>query len=182
MASLELIDQLLGNRETRIARDLKLNLKNLVAKSALSAIEAGILLRGLAATFELEPLKEIGGLLIGESGETLSEEQLQEVTESAGIMGMLNIYYRFRHFMNDGHEPNPVYQNTGLRMTALANPSLGKARFELLAFAHSVANGCQMCVTSHEKSLLELGVSPEKIHDTARLTAVVKGISTLLQN
>lgn len=178
MTSLEFIDQLFANHDTKVARDLKLNLKNLVSKSTLTAAESALLLKGLAGSTGFRPLSEIGDLLIAESGESFSPEQLQEARESAAIMGMLNVYYRFRHFM-DEHGENSHYSTTGLRMMSLSAPALGKARFELLAFAHSVVNGCQKCVTSHEKSLVELGTAPDKIHDTARLAAVCSGLKLL---
>jgi alkyl hydroperoxide reductase subunit D len=176
--ALESIDTLLDKHDSKIARDLKLNLKNLLSKSSLSVAEAALLVRATARTLQHLGLAEIGAQLIQESGETLTAEQLQEVDESAAIMGMLNGYYRFRHFMEaDGSKQS--YQVTGLRMQSLATPALGKARFELLAFAHSVINGCEKCVTSHERSLVELGVGQEKVHDAARLAAVCMGISKL---
>lgn len=181
MTTLEQIDRLFENHETKIAKDLKLNFKNLVSKSTLSPAETGLLLKGLARTTGNGTLAELGSSLLTESGENLSLEQLTEAEESAAIMGMLNVYYRFRHFMEeDGKEEKEAYKATALRMSALAAPALGKERFELLAFAHSVVNGCQKCVTSHEKSLLELGVSTEKIHDTARLAAVTTGLTKLI--
>jgi alkyl hydroperoxide reductase subunit D len=88
---------------------------------------------------------------------------------------MLNVYYRFRYMV--GNEED--YRAAGLRMTALARPVLGKERFEMLAFAVSVLNGCQSCIRSHEKVLRDAGVSTDKVHDLARLAAVVKGLHTL---
>ena len=90
-------------------------------------------------------------------------------------MGMLNTYYRFRHFLGSPEE----YRVAGLRMTALAKPLLGKQRFEMLAFAVSVINGCESCVRAHEKALRDGGVLPEKVHDLAKLSAVLKGLRTL---
>jgi lipoyl-dependent peroxiredoxin subunit D len=64
-------------------------------------------------------------------------------------------------------------------MTALARPAMGSQNFELLALAVSVVNGCETCVTSHERVLRDGGVSPAKIHDAVRLTAAIKGLSAL---
>jgi alkyl hydroperoxide reductase subunit D len=177
--ALESIDGLLDKHDSKIARDLKLNLKNLITKSALTMAEAGILVRGVARTLHHPGLSEIGLQLITDSNETLSAEQYQEIEESAAIMGMLNVYYRFRHFMESQETQHQAYQNAGLRMQSLAAPALGKERFELLAFAHSVINGCEKCVTSHERSLVELGTAQDKIHDAARVAAVCTGISRL---
>jgi alkyl hydroperoxide reductase subunit D len=49
----------------------------------------------------------------------------------------------------------------------------------MLAFAVSVLNGCQSCICSHEQVLKENGVTSDKIHDLAKLAAVVKGIKGL---
>ena len=99
-------------------------------------------------------------------------EQIQEAAESAAIMGMLNTYYRFRYMVDKDDD----YRAAGLRMTSLARPALGKESFEMLALAVSIVNGCQSCVRSHEQVLRDAGISPDKIHDLARMAAVVKGI------
>lgn len=62
---------------------------------------------------------------------------------------------------------------------ALAKPALGKAKFEMLAFAVTVINGCESCVKSHEDALRKHEVSVDKIHDLARMAAVVRGIQAL---
>src|SRR5256885_684523 len=80
---------------------------------------------------------------------------LEEASDSAAIMGMLNVYYRFRHMV----AKNDDYRTVGLRMTALAKPLLGKERFEMLAFAVSVLNGCESCIRSHEEVLRQASVS-----------------------
>ncbi|MGH9857599.1 MAG: carboxymuconolactone decarboxylase family protein, partial [Acidobacteriota bacterium] len=53
-------------------------------------------------------------------------------------------------------------------MAALARPVLGKERFEMLAFALSVLNGCESCIRSHEQVLRNAGLA-DKLHDLARL-------------
>jgi len=75
--------------------------------------------------------------------------------------------------------PIEDYRIAGLRMTSLARPSLGKERFEMLAFAVSVLNGCESCIRSHEEVLRNAGLSADKIHDLARLASVVKALRTL---
>jgi lipoyl-dependent peroxiredoxin subunit D len=105
-----------------------------------------------------------------------------EAEESAALVGMLNSYYKFRGFVTKS-EPEVAdenYHHAGLRMTALARPAMGKENFELLALVVSVVNGCETCVTSHEKVLRESGVSPDKIHDAVRLASTIKGLSKLL--
>jgi alkyl hydroperoxide reductase subunit D len=107
--------------------------------------------------------------------------QILEAEEAAAMMGLLNSYYKFRGFISKA-EPQLVtdnYNQAGLRMTALARPAMGRENFELLALAVSVVNGCETCVTSHERVLRESGVLPTKIHDAVRLAASIKGLSQL---
>jgi lipoyl-dependent peroxiredoxin subunit D len=65
-------------------------------------------------------------------------------------------------------------------MSIMANPVLGKEFFELVSLAVSALNGCELCVTSHEKTLVGHGSSKQKIHDAIRLTAVIKSLAVLL--
>jgi alkyl hydroperoxide reductase subunit D len=170
---LEPIDALFERYTGVIARDLKLNFFRLLQDGALSPEEALIATLAVAISLAHEELAAYARRQLSEAG--LQDDQIQEAAHSAAIMGMLNTYYRFRHFVGSPEE----YRTAGLRMTALARPALGKERFEMLAFAVSVINGCESCVRSHEKSLRDAGTPPEKIHDLAKLAAVAKGLSTL---
>ncbi len=174
------VESLFAGKETAVARDLKLNLKKLLGEASLSVEESHLALLALARSLGDDRLVAIAqeGLV----GRDLSPEHLQEAEESAAIMGMLNVYYRFKHFLTDAQGAEAVqtnYRVAGLRMNALAKPALGKERFEMLAFAVSVLNGCSQCVTSHEQALLKLGLPFDKIHDLARLAAVAKGVNAL---
>lgn len=168
------LDTVLPQSETAIARDLRLNLKRILEEGALDRDEALLALLAVATSLQEERLSAYARRQLQELD--VSAEQIQEAAESAAIMGMLNVYYRFRYMLGNEDE----YRAAGLRMTALARPVLGKERFEMLAFAVSVLNGCQSCVRSHEKVLRDAGVTAEKVHDLARLAAVVKGLNTLL--
>lgn len=175
------VDALFQGRDSTIAKDLKLNMKHLLGESALTPTEAGPALLATATSLGYKALIEAGMSLSKASG--LSDDEVREAGEAAAIMGMLNIYYRFRHMVEAEQGKDAVqarYRSTGLRMNGLAKPALGKERFEMLAFAVSVLNGCEMCINSHERELLKLGTSAEKLHDLARLAAVVKGAGTLL--
>lgn len=169
----EAIDALLESRSTAIARDLKLNLKRILEESTLTPSEALLTLLATATSVEHHQLAAHAREQLVALG--LPTEQIQEASESAAIMAMLNTYYRFRYMVDKDDD----YRNAGLRMTALARPVLGKEQFEMLAFAVSVINGCQSCVKSHEKVLRDHGVSADKVHDLARMAAVVKGLKAL---
>ncbi len=174
---LEWFDKLLAEQESTIAKDLKLNFKRLIEDSALSEDEALLTTLATATAVDFDSLREITRVNLIEGG--FSAAQVREAEESAAIMGMLNVYYRFRHYIEHKSDVAADYGPAKLRMQSLANPALGKEKFEMLAFAVSAINGCEKCVTSHEKALLQLGVGVEKIHDLARLAAVVTGLKHL---
>jgi alkyl hydroperoxide reductase subunit D len=168
----------LAARESTIARDLNLNLQKIMTSGVLDPREANLSLLAVANAAGYEALAALARESLAAHG--VAEAEAREAAESAAIMGMLNTYYKFRGFISRAGETKlEEYRTTGLRMTSLARPALGKTAFEMLAFAVSVLNGCETCVVSHENALREAGVGAEKIHDLARLAAVVKGLKTL---
>lgn len=164
--------------ETTIARDLNLNLQRLMSSSQFEPQEAALALLALSRSAGLKKFVQLARERLTQLG--VSEDLQNEAEESAAIMHMLNTYYKFRGFIaKAGEQKLEDYNAAGLRMTALGKPALGKVGFEMLAFAVSVANGCETCVISHEAVLRNANIPAEKIHDLARLAAVVKAISTL---
>ena len=176
---IEKIDSVFGDRSTTISKDLKLNAKRLLEDSSLSQEEGTLLTIALAKAVDFTDL--LASAREAAAAQGLSADVIQEAEENAAIMGMLNIYYRFRHFIehNDATAKD-AYGAAKLRMTSLANPAMGKEKFELLAFGVSCINGCEMCVSSHEKALMHLGVTRDKIHDVGRLSAVIMGLKKLI--
>jgi alkyl hydroperoxide reductase subunit D len=171
--SVEPIDTLLESHTGVIARDLKLNLTRLLQDGPLSPEEALLATLAISTSLDYGDMANYARQQLSQAG--VSEDQIQEAAQSAALMGMLNTYYRFRHFVGSPDE----YRVAGLRMTVLAKPVLGKQRFEMLAFAVSVINGCESCVRAHEKTLRDSGVSTEKVHDLAKLSAVLTALRTL---
>ena len=170
----ERIDALIEPHTGVIVRDLKLNLNRLLQDGALSAEEALLATLAVSTSLGFARMAAFARDQLLHAG--VGEDQIHEAAQSAALMGMLNTYYRFRHFVGSPEE----YRVAGLRMTVLAKPVLGKERFEILAFAVSVVNGCESCVRSHEKALRDGGATAEKVHDLARLAAVLKALSTLM--
>jgi alkyl hydroperoxide reductase subunit D len=173
------LETLFESRSSVISRDLKLNLQRLLSESSLDKSEAQLVLLATATSTGAKSLASFAEAELRELG--MGDDEVREARESAAIMGMLNTYYRFRHMIESGQgeAAKENYKTAGLRMTSLAKPVLGKERFEMLAFAVSVLNGCESCINAHEQALKHAGVSTDKIHDLARLAAVVKGLSAL---
>jgi alkyl hydroperoxide reductase subunit D len=62
----------------------------------------------------------------------------------------------------------------------MMNPVLGKEFFELVSLAVSSVNGCEMCVTSHEQSVMQHGSSESRVFEAVKLSAIMKGLITIL--
>lgn len=159
-----------------IYRDLSLNLKKLLEDSSLDVPERFMNLLAIATSLHD---KEMANLAVGVLKENGADEaSIREAAEVAGLMGMNNVYYKFRSFLS----PELVqehYNRAGLRMQSMMKPATGKQNFEMMSLAVSCVNGCPVCVASHEQALRNLGVSADKIHDLARLAAVCKGLNSL---
>jgi alkyl hydroperoxide reductase subunit D len=166
-------DPVIEANESTIAKDLRINLRRLTEEGALGREDAFLALLAAASSVDYGALREFAKAQLIEMGFT--PEQIREASESSAIMAMLNTYYRFRYMVGNIED----YKTAGLRMTSLARPVLGKERFEMLAFLVSVLNGCQSCIVSHEDVLKKTGISADKIHDLARIAAVVKALKTL---
>lgn len=180
MINSNLIDQYLEktfpNAQTSIFRDLSLNFKKILEEGALDPQERMLNLAAIATTLHDKGLQNLAMVHLSEMG--LSEEQKTEAFEVAGIMGMLNTYYKFKGYLDPQTLEN--YSRAGLRMQSLAKPQNGKERFEMMALAVSCVNSCPTCISSHEKTLVQSSVSYDKIHDIARLAAICKGINSLM--
>jgi len=92
-------------------------------------------------------------------------------------MGMNNIYYRFHHLSN-----NEKYAAlpARLRMNIMRTHGADQVDFELWALVVSAINGCGKCVSSHEKILLEKGITEDLILAAVRIASVVHGTAAAL--
>ncbi len=161
--------------DSSIFRDLSLNFKKLMLDSSLEPTERFMNLLALATTLHNKEMMYLARTALALLG--TAPEHIQEAAEVAGIMGMNNIYYKFRSFLSP--EVVEDYSRAGLRMQSLMKPQTGKQNFEMMALAVSIVNGCPTCVSSHERAIRALEVSADKIHDVARLAAVCKGLDSL---
>jgi len=149
------------------AKDIRLNLGNLAAEPSLSDQQrSGCFVVTALATRQPEVIAAI----LAEFGPKLSPEALNAARIAHSLMAMNNIYYRFTYLSS---QPDYKTMPAKLRMTAMANPGVDKADFELWALAVSVVNGCAVCVDRHEKVLRGHGITAEQIQAAARIAAVV---------
>ncbi len=106
---------------------------------------------------KFDPLKESFTGLLKEEGAT--DAEIAEVIAATSLMNTNNIFYRFRHFLNKEEYNN---MPAGIKMGIMMNPVTGKEFFELLSLVISAVNGCEMCVSSHERSVLQHGSSESR--------------------
>jgi alkyl hydroperoxide reductase subunit D len=158
-----------------IYRDLSLNFKKLLEDGPLEPLERFQNLLAASVALENQDMMKWSAGLLKEMG--LAEDALRETAEIAGIMGMNNVYYKFRSYLPDDAKEN--YQRAGLRMQSLAKHIASKKVFESMSMTVSIVNGCPMCIASHEKALIAAGATPDQIHELARLAATATGLSAL---
>lgn len=170
----DLLDNLVEG-SSRYIKDLKLNLKTALNVDNMSAKEAH--LTGLAIAVNNKSPKLVK-YFKGRSRELeASEEEIAEAIACASLLSANNIFYRFRHYVgSDKYDSIPAR----IRMNIMAKPVLGKELFELISLAVSAANGCEMCVKSHEQSVRNLGTGEKRIFDAVRIASVVTSVDKLL--
>ena len=157
-------------------RDLKLNVSGVLGSSNMTRKETSLLALAVAVNEKNDTLiAAFEGLATKEGA---SADEIAETHGCTSLMGVNNIFYRFRHYMHDNEFYNK--QPAGLRMSIMMTPALGKPLFELMSLVVSAVNGCERCVTSHEHSVKEQGANEPRIYDAIRLAAVIKGFCTVI--
>lgn len=174
MASLEVVRSELADAH----KDTRLNLQAVLEGGSLTPEQRWGVAVGSAFAARNERLKEA---MINEAKKALAnaEPVIEDARAAASLMGMNNVYYRFRHMI--GKESYST-KRPGLRMNRLAQVLTNKVDFELVCLAISAINGCEMCVQSHEKVVLEGGLSEDQVHDAVRIAAVIHAAAVGLES
>lgn len=169
-----LLDQL-DATENRYIKDLKINVSNALKYATLTEKEAVLL--ALAVSVNQKHEITINSLTELAKTKGATDAEINEIHALTSLLNANNVFYRFKHFV--GKE----FYNTapaGIRMSIMMNPVLGKEFFELASLTVSAINGCEMCVKSHEQSVLNHGATEARIMDAIRLTAIFKSLIVLL--
>lgn len=169
-----LLDKL-ANVDHRYLKDLKVNVSNVLKYQNLSKKEILFLALGTAIN-EKQP-ELVAGFEALAINEGATEGEIAEVAACVSLMNANNVFYRFRHFVKkEYYETTPA----GIKMSIMMNPVLGKEFFELLSLTISALNGCELCVASHEQSVLSHGGTQARVYDAVRIGAVIKSFAVLL--
>ena len=152
------------------AKDMNLNLSSLPRISSLTEQQLwGAILATAAATKVDSVVVEIAA----EAKEHLSDTAYEAALGAASIMGMNNIFYRTRGFLNGAYDD----QRANLRMQIIGK----NGGIEMFALAVSAVNGCSHCVEAHEHTLREEGATKEQVNDLIRIAATLGGVAQGIQ-
>ncbi len=115
--------------------------------------------------------------ILKEASQHLSDQAPFAAKGAAGIMGMNNIFYRFRQLSsNEKYATMPAR----LRMQIIARHGGDPVDFELWCLAVSAINGCAACVESHENTLRQKGVGEETVLAAVRIASTIHAVAVVL--
>jgi alkyl hydroperoxide reductase subunit D len=156
------------------AKDLKLNLGSVLRQTELTEQQTwGTAVCSAIAARNPEVLDAV----LTEGGRHLNEQALFAAKAAAAVMGMNNIFYRFRHLSsNEKYGAMPAR----LRMQVIRTHGSDPVDFELWCLAVSAINGCGACVDSHEKVLREKGIPEETILAAVRIASTIHALAAVL--
>jgi alkyl hydroperoxide reductase subunit D len=172
------MDQLenLRQRLPETARDIKLNLQSVFQPSALTPAQVWGTAVASAIASRHRALAQ--AILADAQARQIDANLLEDAKAAAVLMGMNNVYYRFRHMIGkESYAAKPAR----LRMNWIARPLGRRTDFELFSLAVSAINGCELCVRSHEQVLVEGGVTEDQIHDAVRIAATIQATAIALE-
>ena len=147
------------------AKDIKLNLSAVLTDSTLSMDQRWGVAAASAISCGNAALRDA---TFADARKLVTQQVLDDASAAAVIMAMNNIYYRFRHMVA---KPSYGQKPPRLRMNRMMQPTTNKIDFELYSLAVSAIHGCEMCVKSHEKAVIDGGVTEDQVNDTIRIAA-----------
>ena len=157
------------------ARDIRLNFQTVFQSTTLTPEQTwGAALASAIATRN----SELARAVLIEAQRKVSANVIEDARAAAALMAMNNVYYRFRHMVGkESYSTKPAR----LRMNWIGKPMGSKTDFELFCLAVSAINGCEVCVRSHEQTVVANGVSEDQIHDAVRIAATVQAAAVSLE-
>jgi len=156
-----------------VARDIKVNLQNVLAESTLSENQRW----GVAIACAYASRSPALAQALTASGKA-EPGSVEDAKAAAALMGMNNIFYRYRHVMGkESYTAKPAR----LRMTRIAKVTSTKVDFELFCLAVSAVNNCEACMKAHEKTTLEGGLTEDQIFDAIRIASTVHAAAVALE-
>jgi alkyl hydroperoxide reductase subunit D len=156
------------------ARDLRLNLDAVLGDNSLTVPQRwGVAVASAIATRRPDLIQAVTETARAH----VDEAVLDDARAAASLMGMNNVYYRFRHLVG---KPSYDEKPARLRMQRIGKPATNKTDFELFCLAVSAINGCGTCMQSHERVVTEAGLTEDQVNDAVRVAATMNGVAAAL--
>jgi alkyl hydroperoxide reductase subunit D len=156
------------------ARDLRLNLQAVLAESSLADAQRWGVAAACAIASRNPRLRET---VLADARAAAGDAVVEDAVAAAALMGMNNVFYRFRHLIEkETYQARPAR----LRMNRLVKPAGSKTDFELYCLAVSAINGCGTCMQAHEKVVLAGGLTEEQVFDAVRIASTIHGAAVAL--
>lgn len=151
------------------AKDTKLNLDAVLrGESKLSSTERWLTALSVGYALAHEPLAR--ALETDARAAGVEDAVFDDARAVATLMAMNNVFYRFRHLVGkESYQQKPPR----LRMNRMGQPKTNKLAFELASLAVSAVAGCEICVQSHERTVIAGGYTEEHVVDAVRLASVL---------
>jgi alkyl hydroperoxide reductase subunit D len=151
-------------------KDIRLNLSSVLATENLQPAQALGVALAAAAFVKCPALARALEADVRSGAGAAAGPLVSDSLAAAGLMAMNTVYYRFRHMIG---KPSYEARPARLRMSRMAQPATSKLDFELMSLGCAALAGCEICLRTHEASLLHLGASEDACHDAIRIAAVV---------
>jgi len=159
-----------------VAKDIKLNLQAVLTDPGplTPAQRWGAAVAAAAAARN----PRLRRAVVADARAAVDAAVVDDALAAAALMGMNNVYYRFRHLIE-----KPVYSEkpARLRMNRMVKPAGSKLDFELFSLVASAINGCANCLAAHERVLLQGGLSEDQVHDAVRVAATINAAAVSLE-
>ena len=156
------------------AKDIKLNMGSVLRQTELTEQQTWGTAVACAMAARNPTLLET---ILAEAGSHLGEQAMYAARGAAAVMGMNNVFYRFRHLCgNEKYLTMPAR----MRMQIIARHGSDPVDFELWCLAVSAINGCGVCMQAHEKVLREKGAGEETILAAVRIASIIHALAAVV--
>ena len=163
------------NQLPEYARDLKVNLQNVLQQQELTPQQTWMVAVACAIACRN---RELTHVIAEEAAAKVSPETLHAGRAAGAVMGMNNVFYRFKHFMQA--KPEYAQVPARLRMQAIRSHGGDPLGFELACLAASTVKGCEACVASHEQVVRDKGLNENHVTAAVRIAATLHAVATVL--
>lgn len=159
------------------AKDIKINLSNVLVPGGLNLQQTWGAAIASAYTSRNEELTK--AVLADARAAGVEEGTIEDAKAAAILMGMNNVYYRFKHIIGkEDYAPKPAR----LRMMRIKQVTSNQVDFELFCLVASAVNNCEACVRSHEAVVLEGGLTTDQVHDAVRIASIIHATAVGLES